>query len=291
MPSFLHANFMLQSPNHSTYEWNVLYAGYNFDDNCSLYNIRLRHLHCSLGLWCTRDPLEYVDALSLYQYCNSNPLGRTDPLGAAFVGGEDGERRFFNGLRLIIRRTGGTLAQEKIIDAMRRSKQFSGLWKCLRDSKRSFSLTVSVGAIVAQEREVFGMYDSLAMELSINSMKPEFAANPAEIVDTVVHEVIHAVIDARMREPTLKCDCPDKLLDISNDPVLFGLRGGLKKSNPRITPEQRNYLEVFYGESASSPDYYIDMHYQAQQLIAQIVYEARTSARTGAASISERMLD
>ena len=45
-----------------------------------VYN-RARHLHTMLGRFVQRDPLGYVDGLSLYQYARANPRGWLDPTG------------------------------------------------------------------------------------------------------------------------------------------------------------------------------------------------------------------
>jgi len=65
----------------SAYDNEVLFCGYRFDAETSLYHVRRRMYHPTLGRWLQRDPLGYVDGLSLYQYCGSGPLGATDPMG------------------------------------------------------------------------------------------------------------------------------------------------------------------------------------------------------------------
>jgi len=47
----------------------------------SLSAARYRNYHPTLGRWIERDPEGYVDGMSLYQYCRSNPVGMTDPTG------------------------------------------------------------------------------------------------------------------------------------------------------------------------------------------------------------------
>jgi RHS repeat-associated protein len=41
----------------SAYDWTVLYSGYLRDEETSLYYVRYRYYHDTLGLWITRDPL------------------------------------------------------------------------------------------------------------------------------------------------------------------------------------------------------------------------------------------
>jgi RHS repeat-associated protein len=63
------------------YDWEVRYAGYRWDGESGLYQVRFRYLHPGLGRWVSRDPLGYVDGMGLYEYVGSGPLGRLDPLG------------------------------------------------------------------------------------------------------------------------------------------------------------------------------------------------------------------
>ena len=59
------------------------YVGYELDPVLaySIWHVRYRPLNSHLGRWLTRDPLEYVDGASLYQYVGSNPLAGADPQG------------------------------------------------------------------------------------------------------------------------------------------------------------------------------------------------------------------
>jgi RHS repeat-associated protein len=59
----------------------ILYCGYRFDPESGLYLVRRRMYDYSLGRWLQRDPKEYVDGMSLYEYCRSCPEVLTDPLG------------------------------------------------------------------------------------------------------------------------------------------------------------------------------------------------------------------
>jgi len=63
----------------------ILFCGYRFDAETSLYHVRHRMYHPTLGRWLQPDPLGYVDGMSLYAYCGSGPLGMMDPMGLAFT--------------------------------------------------------------------------------------------------------------------------------------------------------------------------------------------------------------
>ena len=59
----------------------ILYGGYYFDAETGFYHVRNRMYHAQLGRWHQRDPLGYVDGMSLYEYCGSGPIDGVDPSG------------------------------------------------------------------------------------------------------------------------------------------------------------------------------------------------------------------
>jgi len=60
---------------------DVLFAGYRFDSETGLYDVRNRQYHPTLGRWIERDPAGYIDTPNLYQYCRSDPATLNDSLG------------------------------------------------------------------------------------------------------------------------------------------------------------------------------------------------------------------
>ena len=71
----------------STVSWanskqnEILFCGYRFDPETGLYHVRHRMYHATLGFWLQRDPLGYVDGMSLYEYCRGQPSATVDPQG------------------------------------------------------------------------------------------------------------------------------------------------------------------------------------------------------------------
>jgi len=61
----------------------VLYCGYRRDPETGLYHVRHRTYHPHLARWLQRDPIGYVDGMSLYEYCGGAPVGLLDPSGNA----------------------------------------------------------------------------------------------------------------------------------------------------------------------------------------------------------------
>jgi RHS repeat-associated protein len=65
----------------SVYASEILYAGYRFDPETGLYQVRMRYYHPTMGTFTSRDPARYADTCSLYEYCRANPLRSADPSG------------------------------------------------------------------------------------------------------------------------------------------------------------------------------------------------------------------
>lgn len=63
----------------------LMFAGYRRDAESSIYHVRNRMFHPTLGGWAQRDPLNYHDAMNLYEYVGSSPGGRTDPSGLTSI--------------------------------------------------------------------------------------------------------------------------------------------------------------------------------------------------------------
>src|SRR5690606_23148077 len=59
------------------------YAGYEWDAAVELYHVRHRVYDPELGRWTRRDPLGYVDGMSLYEYVQSRAALAKDPSGLA----------------------------------------------------------------------------------------------------------------------------------------------------------------------------------------------------------------
>jgi len=65
----------------SSYGWETLYGAYRWDSESGLYHVRRRYLHPRLGVWLSRDPVEYKDGLNLYTYVQNTPVKFIDSTG------------------------------------------------------------------------------------------------------------------------------------------------------------------------------------------------------------------
>jgi RHS repeat-associated protein len=69
--------------------------GYVFDRESGLYTVRFRTYETGLGRWIERDPAEYVDGASIWQFAKSKPISKSDFSGLAVDQNCDRiERRF-----------------------------------------------------------------------------------------------------------------------------------------------------------------------------------------------------
>jgi RHS repeat-associated protein len=59
------------------------YAGYEHDESIAMYHVRHRVYRADLGRWMTRDPLGYVDGMSLYEYVGGMAIVGRDSSGLA----------------------------------------------------------------------------------------------------------------------------------------------------------------------------------------------------------------
>jgi RHS repeat-associated protein len=77
----LHDGFWNERPGGSAYGNEIQYAGYRFDPETGLYQVRNRYYHPTLGRFANRDPIRYAGGANLYGYSGQSPTGATDPTG------------------------------------------------------------------------------------------------------------------------------------------------------------------------------------------------------------------
>jgi hypothetical protein len=181
-----------------------------------------------------------------------------------------------DGVRTIMRLTpdefrkslGSTADQKTAISALFADPTFSSLWNYLRTCpvgpKRELGplrLKVTPGLTIGG-KERYGGYSPATRTLEINPSKPEHVSNPAELVDTITHELLHAVSD-------LSADC--EAAGAKPAP----LAGAATVSAPMradVTHSEEKTLMVDLGPGASNPcEEFIDINKAAQQMIIQIL--------------------
>jgi hypothetical protein len=165
---------------------------------------------------------------------------------------------------------GATPDEKTAIDALFSQAQFKGLWDYMAACKATpkmdlgpLGLKVTPGLKIGGV-ERFGGYSPGQHTLEINPTKPEHTANPQELVDTIVHELIHAVDD-------LEASCKT-----AGSPASPLAGAGTDSSAPPLanvkgTPAEDKLLREL-GPGASNPcEEFIDVNKQAQQIIISII--------------------
>jgi RHS repeat-associated protein len=80
-PTVLTSAFAASTTGTSSYSWNTLYTGRQYDTETGIYNYRNRYYTAEIGRFLTRDPIGYMGGANLYAYVADNPLIATDPSG------------------------------------------------------------------------------------------------------------------------------------------------------------------------------------------------------------------
>ena len=74
-----------EDPNHPN---PYMFTGRRFDIETGLYHYRARCYNPHIGRFMQTDPVGYSAGINWYLYCGNNPLGRVDPSGLGWVGGD-----------------------------------------------------------------------------------------------------------------------------------------------------------------------------------------------------------
>lgn len=84
-----------------------LFQGGRLDGTSGLYYFRNRDLSPTLGRWMSKDPIGYVDGMSLYQHVGTNPIASLDPEGLR----QSTTTRSLRAGARAVQRTSGTLTR------------------------------------------------------------------------------------------------------------------------------------------------------------------------------------
>jgi hypothetical protein len=176
-----------------------------------------------------------------------------------------------------------TAGQKTAIGALFADKTFLSLWNYLKNCpagpKRDLGplrLEVTPGLKIGG-KERYGGYSPLARALEINPTKPEHVANPTELVDTITHELIHAVSD-------LSADCEAAGAKPAPLAGAATVDAPLRKD---VTPAEEKQLMLDLGPGASNPcEEFIDINKAAQQMIIQILRHNIKVAKVGRPTIT-----
>lgn len=198
-----------------------------------------------------------------------------------------------------MKRLSQTPEQEKVIEALFKNTQFQALWSWLEgcgNKKRDHGpIRLRVRRVRKDGTEVFGLFKPKRGVLIINPKKREVQDNPLELVDTIIHELIHAISwalrsricpDHPQPNPLTRVDRalvpdipPDKQSQAA--PPLADVKGQFSANvGPRENLELKELVRS--GPSASDPcQYFQDLNASNQQTIIQILLDIKQETRIG----------
>jgi outer membrane protein OmpA-like peptidoglycan-associated protein len=176
------------------------------------------------------------------------------------------------------RQLGARPEQAAVIDALFANPTFRALWDYVGSCPAApaqdhgpIRLLVTPGLTIGGV-ERFGGYSPLFRTLEINPTKPEHVRNPQELVDTVVHEVIHAVDD-------IEADC----IAAGGAPSPLAGAGTATPATGALPPLGPTEL----GPGASNPcAESIDINVAAQRIVTDVIRENMRTTRLGAPTLT-----
>ncbi len=181
-----------------------------------------------------------------------------------------------------------TPAQAKVLQALAKNREFQALWQWLEQFPGGNPVRFAIQpGLIMDRKERFGGFMGDSLTLVINPSKQEHVENPQSLVDTVVHELVHAVLDVteeshRQELKIPRRPLPPRATDLFHDAHLTALAPNANefKSSVNRKPEARSYLQRAYGNGDSSPlKEFIDVNRATQHLVQRIIDD--TFKRTG----------
>jgi hypothetical protein len=170
-----------------------------------------------------------------------------------------------------------TEEQRVAVEALRRNPDFLAIRFYLEHYRDDANLPIRLRVVPGLEArgvERFGTFANGA--LTINPTIAEHQRNVQELLDTLIHEAVHALLSLP-RRPYYPFG--PEVLDSGHDRFL-GRMGGYVLRLGRVPEPHGSYLDTHYGPSASNPERdYSDINSGAQLLIVKVIRD--NMRRTG----------
>ncbi len=234
---------------------------------------------------------------NLYRFVGNSPIDETDPSGLMIKGGS---KPFFDILGPQV-----SDDERKILDALRKNPLFEELLHYIGTCGPTFELIVDPklsGEIGGKSLSVPGETRPVGRDVVQIIINPAFKypgkANPAEIANTILHELIHAALIASYdRKCKIKCplDKSATANDIYHDPKLRDLDGKLIVKFPVLIGDLPSYsqdlqghLRDRYGREPIYPDLMIsDINNGSKDLIDGAIGEIIGQAGVGGPTLTQ----
>jgi hypothetical protein len=176
-----------------------------------------------------------------------------------------------------------TPAQAMVLHALEKNDEFQTLWRWLEDFPGGNPVRFAIQpGLIMDRKERYGGFMGDSLTLVINPSKPEHVENPQMLVDTVVHELVHAVLDVmeeseRQELKIPRRPIPQRATDLFHDAHLQALAPNADefKASVKRKPEARTYLQRAYGSGDSDPvKEFIDVNRATQHFVQRIIDDA-----------------
>jgi hypothetical protein len=240
----------------------------------------------TIGRWVQEDPIAFEGGdTNLYRYVRNRPTNATDSSGLTIDGGDPIDQ--------IIKEGKVSEAERTILLALQKSESYKAMIEQMQKSQREFKIRVKVGLtspVRGKKLPVPGLTRPDPKHKNIIDITidpkfkypgyPEDNPNPAEIADTLLHELSHAVLIVRYPNPLLPGG-----MDVSNDPILKPLREPPDPKSPGIL---KDHLDMEYGVEPIYPDLlYSDINRALQDHIIAELKRVHEQTGVGAPTLTE----
>ncbi len=198
-------------------------------------------------------------------------------------------------------------SHKTVIDELFKNPKFVALINFIKGCPAGimdFKVARKTTKVNGKDVDVFGGVSQTARggpaTLTINPQMPDAIKNPLEVVDTVVHELVHLALKFRTKCESKANPFPlsSGIVDVPNDPELSDVRADALIAGKGTRPDDRKlvadtaaqgtttksggnpveYFERNYGPSASRPKTnYVDLNRQGLEFVASIVSDIRAA--------------
>lgn len=250
----------------------------------------------SIGRWTTQDPIAFESGdANLYRFVGNDPTNATDPTGLKMVKGTEP-------IDTILKNQVSD-DEKKILEALVNNDLYKQMIKVLEDSDQEFEIRIDpdhkepfqkkqlkVPGVTRRSRNQDPTAKDRNRVLIFIDPKfqypgyPKGKPNPAELADTILHELMHAILLANNPSPLLPGG-----MDASHDPRLMGL--GLSTIPMDADNIPKDHLDKNYGPEPIYPDLmYSDINRELQKQLAKELKRIRDKAGVGGPTLTERGL-
>lgn len=175
---------------------------------------------------------------------------------------------------------GSNSEREQVVEALFRDPEFRAMWRYLEECRAGPPR--SMGPINLRIEEdssrSFGTWHDRTRTLTVSNEHPAYDRNPQELVDTITHEVVHAVDSL-----TKACQ------EAGSGPPPIGAAGDAEISmvaSVRGTPDEVRLLRELGPGASYGCTEFLDINAAAQDLVVRVVRRNITATGVGGPTLT-----